>query len=116
MNAPERITAAGTCQCGCGQMTTIATHTDRSKGWVKGVPLKFVRFHSATSTGLKQTAKAIGNRQITSHGYVRVMLAKGIRQYEHIVIAERALGRPMKNFGRGNPDTEVVPTTRRRTC
>ncbi len=89
-------------------MTTIATHTDRSKGWVKGVPLKFVRFHSATSTGLKQTAKAIGNRQITSHGYVRVMLAKGIRQYEHIVIAERALGRPMKNLGRGNPDTEVV--------
>jgi len=37
-----------------------------------------------------------------------VTLGHGKRQYEHIMSAERAIGRPLKNFGRGNPRTEVV--------
>ncbi len=102
MNAPAL------CQCGCGKHVAIAKYTDRSKGWVKGVPLKYLRGHNTTSNGLAQTARAIGNRQITSHGYVRVMVSKGVRQYEHILIAEKALGRPLRKFGRSHPDTEVV--------
>jgi hypothetical protein len=33
------------CECGCGEATTIATRTARDRGWVKGQPLRFVRFH-----------------------------------------------------------------------
>jgi hypothetical protein len=108
VNAPVSAIALGLCQCGCGARTRIATHNDKSKGWVKGQPLKFVRFHSAASTAAVKTARSIGNRQTTSHGYVRVMVSKGKRPYEHVVVAERALGRPLKNLGRGHPDTEVV--------
>lgn len=99
---------AALCQCGCGQRVRLAPVTDRSKGWTKGQPLKFLRGHNAAINGARQTAEAIGNRQMTSHGYVRVMTAKGVRQYEHILVAERALGRPLKNLGVGHPDSEVV--------
>ncbi len=34
------------CECGCGQRTRISNETDSSKGWIKGVPLKFIRFHN----------------------------------------------------------------------
>ena len=96
------------CQCGCGQPTRIASVNDRSKGWVKGRPLKFLKGHNATINAAKKTADAVGNRKISSHGYVRVLTAKGVRQYEHILVAERSLGRPLKNFGQGHPDNEVV--------
>jgi hypothetical protein len=98
----------GLCLCGCGAPTRVATHTDRSKGWVRGEPLKYVFGHSAKVTGPAQTQRAIGGRHSTSHGYVRVLVGRGVRQYEHILVAERALGRPLKNLGRGHPNTEVV--------
>jgi hypothetical protein len=96
------------CLCGCGQPTRLAPVNDRSKGWVRGRPLKYLRGHNTAALGEALTAKSIGNRQITSHGYVRVLVAKGVREYEHIVVAQKALGRPLKNFGQGHPDTEVV--------
>lgn len=37
----------------------------------------------------------IGNRSISSHGYVRINIG-GRRQYEHILIAEKVLGRALK--------------------
>lgn len=40
--------------------------------------------------------RARGNRGFSSHGYIRVNLGNGKRQYEHILIAERILGRPLK--------------------
>ncbi len=35
----------GLCECGCGQPTSLARYTDRTKGWVKGQPLRFRRYH-----------------------------------------------------------------------
>ena len=35
----------GLCQCGCGRKTRLAPITDRSKGYVKGQPLRFVNGH-----------------------------------------------------------------------
>lgn len=96
------------CQCGCGQSVRIAPVNDRSKGWVKGEPLKFLRGHNAAINAERKSAESIGNRQMTSHGYVRVLIERGVRQYEHIVVAQRALGRPLKYFGCGHPDNEVV--------
>lgn len=40
--------------------------------------------------------RARGNRDLSSHGYVRVNVGNRQRQYEHILIAERALGRKLK--------------------
>lgn len=36
----------GRCECGCGEKTTVSHKTDRSKGWVKGKPLRFRRGHA----------------------------------------------------------------------
>jgi hypothetical protein len=33
------------CECGCGGRTTIADHTDRTYGYVKGEPKRFLRGH-----------------------------------------------------------------------
>lgn len=38
----------GTCECGCGRPTNVAPKTDRSKGSVKGRPLRFVLGHGNT--------------------------------------------------------------------
>ena len=100
--------SAGLCQCGCGQPTRIAPVTDRAKGWVKGQPLKFIKGHNAIEAHRAKSAKAIGNRTMSSHGYVVVCTGACKRQYEHILVAERAIGRPLRNFGRGNPKSEVV--------
>lgn len=35
----------GECQCGCGGMTELATRTQRSKGWVVGMPKRYIQFH-----------------------------------------------------------------------
>jgi len=42
------------------------------------------------------TLRAIGNHHISSHGYVRVNLGNEVRQYEHILVAEKALGRALQ--------------------
>jgi len=39
-------TAAGVCQCGCGQSTQIPVRNDAAKGWTKGQPLKFIKGHN----------------------------------------------------------------------
>ncbi len=40
-------TSLGLCQCGCGQRTNPAPCNNRSKGWVKGEPLRFVAGHQS---------------------------------------------------------------------
>jgi len=98
----------GLCQCGCGHQTRIAPVTDRAKGWVKGRPLNFIKGHNTAFVGKAKTKQALGNRTISSHGYVLVLTGCRQRKYEHILVAERAIGRPLRKFGRGNPRTEVV--------
>lgn len=37
----------GLCQCGCGNPAPIASCNDKSKGWVRGEPLKYISGHQA---------------------------------------------------------------------
>ena len=98
----------GFCQCGCGKKTAIPAHTDTSKGWVKGVPLRYIKGHNLPELSKLNALNAIGNREFSSSGYVRVKTIVG-RQYEHILVAESVLGRKLKRFGsQGHPDNEVV--------
>lgn len=96
------------CECGCGHPTRIAPVNDRSKGWIKGQPLKFIKGHNMAQACAIKSASAVGNRYLSTHGYVVVTTGPRRRQYEHILVAERAIGRHLRNFGRGNPKTEVV--------
>lgn len=36
---------ASLCQCGCGEPAPIAQYTSTARGWVKGQPIRFIRFH-----------------------------------------------------------------------
>lgn len=96
------------CQCGCGQPVRLAPVNDKSKGWIKGQPLKVIKGHGIKLEARKLAEKALGNKTLSTHGYVVVNIGPRARQYEHILIAEKALGRKLKNFGRGHPKTEVV--------
>lgn len=99
---------SGLCECGCGNKTEIIGWNDASKGWVKGQPMRYLKGHNFKEP--KKGADAPrwkGGRQLSSHGYVVIWTPVG-RKYEHILVAEKALGRNLKNYGTGNPDTEVV--------
>jgi hypothetical protein len=52
----------GYCHCGCGEKTRIPIYNNKSRGQIKGVPLKYIRFHHAKGHGRPQTytAKNLG--------------------------------------------------------
>lgn len=105
MKTPPRH---GLCLCGCGQKTRISHVNDKSKGWIKGEPLAFLKGHNfRQSKKGDQSPNWKGGRQLSSHGYVVVWTPEG-RQYEHIVVAENAIGRKLKYISAGHPDNEVV--------
>lgn len=99
---------AGTCECGCGKKTRLAPINSRGKGWVKGTPLRFIKGHNTRANAAARSARSLGNRGLSSHGYVRVNVGHGKRQYEHILVMEKKLGRPLRFFGVGHADNEVV--------
>ena len=43
----------------------------------------------------RNSVRAIGNKSMSGHGYVTVHLGVGQKQYEHVLVAERALGRKL---------------------
>lgn len=98
----------GFCECGCGGKTRIITINDKSKGYVKGQPLRFIHPHGVAHQARKLAAARLGNKNLSTHGYVLVTLGKRRRQYEHILIAEKALGRKLKKISVGHPLNEVV--------
>ncbi len=74
---------SGLCACGCGQRTTVPTESSYKNGRVKGVPMKYVHGHN--SYGMDRTKP--GTRGYKQHK------RDGQRVNEHILIAERALGK-----------------------
>jgi hypothetical protein len=97
----------GMCECGCGQRTRLAPVNDRSKGWIKGEPLRYIKGHNALALVTQRSENALDNLSLSSHGYVQRQTTAGLR-YEHIVMAERALGRSLKWISPGHADNEVV--------
>jgi hypothetical protein len=81
---------------------------DKSKGWVKGTPQKFVNpQHAIKHASAVRSARAVGNKGISTGGYV-VLRIDGKRIYEHIHVAQIALGRQLRRFGHSHADNEVV--------
>lgn len=98
----------GKCQCGCGQSTTVSKVNDRSKGWVKGEPVRFIKGHGIHMAGAIKSDRALGNRYTNTNGYIMVTMGNGYQKYEHILMAEKALGRPLRQYGKGHANNEVV--------
>lgn len=99
---------AGLCLCGCGAATRVAAVNDKSKGCVKGQPVAYVKgHHLRRDKSGDLSPRWSGGRHLSSHGYVVLWTPNG-RRYEHVVIAERALGRQLRHFRRGHPKNEVV--------
>lgn len=70
----------GLCQCGCGGKTSIIQRNWKGGGNVKGQPYRFLSGHTRRTKheGNKYRHKHVAGRPTT---------------YEHVVIAERALGK-----------------------
>lgn len=82
----------GLCQCGCGTPTRPARQNHTALGYTKGVPVRFAPNHN------KHGRRQPGQRAKVSEGYVLVSApghprAHGGLVAEHILIAERAVGR-----------------------
>lgn len=78
------------CECGCGNLAPIAKTTDKRCGHVKGQPIRFISGHNSRWSN---NPNWNGGRRICN-GYVQVMV-NGIYIAEHILLAERALGRKL---------------------
>ena len=59
----------GFCECGCGQRTLAAPKTDRSKGWVKGRPLRFALGHNAIVTNHPRRLLSPSDYTVQDRGY-----------------------------------------------
>lgn len=103
----------GFCQCGCGQTTSVAKRTAKRWGYVKGQPRRFRKGHYGRPLPQPRKSMPLGKRYgefhpgwkggvfIEGDGY-RVRLVpghprahKGRYVPEHILIAEKALGKPL---------------------
>lgn len=104
----KRPNPGGLCQCGCGDLAPIATMTSTVKGHVKGKPLRFINGHWARIQPRRQVGAragennpnwkggeivlSLGYRKVRCEGHPRAS-GPGRYVYEHILIAEAALGK-----------------------
>lgn len=90
----------GYCHCGCGQKTNIALSNNKANRQVKGLPLNFIQYHKLSR---EMAANWKGGRVIDATGYVRIVVKWhpkaskcGGYHLEHILMAEKVLGRFLK--------------------
>jgi hypothetical protein len=92
--SPVKLIPLGECACGCGGKTALASYT--RKGAIKGTPNKYIHGHH--TKGINNWHW--NNGKIQESRYPRLMNPNHSRSingyvYEHILIAERALGKPL---------------------
>jgi hypothetical protein len=79
------------CQCGCGQVVTLAKKTSARDGHTKGMPTRFIYRHHPSGS---EHPNWKGGRMRHSLGYI-VIKEDDKRCLEHRIIAENALGKPL---------------------
>ena len=87
----------GLCQCGCGKKTWISTVTNRNKGYIKEVPVDYLLGHKSKGNNHPRWR---GGLPIESEGYKLIYnrnhpKSRNGRIREHILVCEKALGRPV---------------------
>lgn len=84
-------TSNGFCGCGCGKLAPIAKKTKRQLGHVKGRPTRYIRGHSHRKPQAEALITTQGYRLVLMPGHPRAQ--RGRYVLEHILVAERALGK-----------------------
>lgn len=88
------------CECGCGMVAPIASRSAYRRNIIKGFPIRFIHGHNARGAnhGRWNKGRWKAGRSKTSHGYMLVkhpLHPKAFSNgyvYEHILMAENALG------------------------
>jgi hypothetical protein len=90
------------CECGCGRFTFLSPKTRADRGWVKGVPRRFLGGHNSVPGGALPRGREfvvnefsgcwIWQRGLTDKGYGWVKLPDGSRRKAHRVYFEREFG------------------------
>lgn len=88
---------SGLCMCGCGKRTTVAVANSRRTGMRKGWHHRFIRSHSSRG---RHNSSWNGGRTRHPAGYWLVWRPEHPRAssgyvLEHLLVAEKALGRPI---------------------
>lgn len=93
----------GFCQCGCGQKTNLASTTNNKRGTIKGKPMRFISGHN-TKIDKPWLHNQTGENHYNWQGGIRYdrnykqiympthPKAQKNYVYEHIIIAEHAIG------------------------
>lgn len=86
------------CECGCGNPAPLARDTNVLLGYKQGQPIRFIQFHHDNYKRGADHPEWKGGRRKTNRGYILVYCPEHPRAtalrcvFEHIIIAERALG------------------------
>lgn len=78
---------SGLCHCVCGGFAPLAQQSDKAKGNIIGQPVRFIAGH----VRWQKTNDSYRQRSIPGHSRA----ASNGTIYEHVLIAERALGHPL---------------------
>ena len=93
------INPSGLCQCGCGQPTLIANTTDRRKNLIKGQPKNFIKGHAPRNQKRGEDSYMWKGGRCETLGYIKIHAPEhpkadaNRRVFEHILVAEKALGK-----------------------
>lgn len=88
------MTTPGLCECGCGQPTPVWESTNRKRGRVRGQHARFIRGHNGRARGrARREVMVDGYVGIARTGHPRTNNRGRVR--EHLLVAERAMGRPI---------------------
>lgn len=94
---PVKLIPLGDCACGCGGKTNVPQKNHRNLNMVKNRPMKFIQGHS--SRGANNGSWQGGKKEC--HGYILILMPEHHRSntggyvFEHILIAEKSLGKPL---------------------
>ena len=85
------------CECGCGEPAPISKRNRYDLGFVKGQPIRFIRGHNYNQLPLKKGEDngMWKGGKVDRKGYVGIKQKSGRYKLEHIIIAEKALGKPL---------------------
>lgn len=106
------------CNCGCGEETDISTVTKRSTAGrlaqVSGLPRRYIPGHEPQRQEGEANSRYIGiGESGTRCGYITVKRpdhprAQKDRVFEHTLVMEEHLGRPLAYYGFNHKDNEIV--------
>jgi hypothetical protein len=93
----------GYCQCGCGVKTRIAKFNKKSRGYIKGRPIRYLVGHGSRLSPVEYIEQDMGyktpcwvwQKSLRPNGYAQ-MPADGTIRLSHIVYYERRFGRVPK--------------------